>query len=241
MYIEAKRSRRSAKAGSHPSGGGNQHQSRGQNRRKAYIPPRRESVFCLLSPVFRLQPPLPILPKLSTMRPPFAQNKPNFLNPKTDANFYATEIYTNIPLYSTPKNKPKTKPIQTRRRARGGPIPKRQKSMHPPVHPNRHSDRSPLGAKRRNLFQHFRHLPLCLFRPICQPYGSLLCKTNPISRRTNVIQALLMERFTEMTRPIRSEKTNPIKPKQTRRFIPWLVPWVPAPYGGRARAASPPS
>jgi len=48
------------------------------------------------------------------------QNKPNPSTPGTITTSYATKIYTNIP----PRQSPKNKPNQTRRRARGGPIPR---------------------------------------------------------------------------------------------------------------------
>ena len=67
------------------------------------------------------------------------QNKPNPQNPKTTTTSYATESYDNIPPRRSQKNKPK----QTRRRARGGPIPR----------PLLRSERiQNLGAKRISRF-----------------------------------------------------------------------------------------
>ena len=42
------------------------------------------------------------------------QNKPNFLNGKTNATSYATQIYSSIPLRPSPKKQTQTKPILQR-------------------------------------------------------------------------------------------------------------------------------
>ena len=54
------------------------------------------------------QTPMPLYPRACEA---LAQNKPNPQNPKTNATSYTTKRYTNIPLPSTRKNKPKTNPI----------------------------------------------------------------------------------------------------------------------------------
>ena len=44
----------------------------------------------------------------------FMQNKPNFRKAETNATYYATKTYTNIPLRSLQKNKPNSNPIQAK-------------------------------------------------------------------------------------------------------------------------------
>jgi len=82
-----------------PSGEGNQHQNRSQNRSKAHIPASRESIFRL--------PKSPTWPILSGNHGVIAQNKPNPPNPKTNATSYTKNSYPNIPLRPARKNKPK--------------------------------------------------------------------------------------------------------------------------------------
>lgn len=57
-------------------------------------------------------PNTPTQSRLTRIRALSAQNKPNPQNSKTNTNSCATQIYTDIPLCSTSKNKPKTNPIQ---------------------------------------------------------------------------------------------------------------------------------
>src|SRR4030043_1500911 len=75
---------------------------------------------CLLYSVFFVpsclsgQDPRSTLVETPLQITPFLQNKPNFLNGKTTATSYATQIYSNIPLHPSPKEQTQTKPILQR-------------------------------------------------------------------------------------------------------------------------------
>jgi hypothetical protein len=48
---------------------------------------------------------------VSTNRPYFLQNKPNFKNPQMNVSIYYTKVYSNETAFRRGKNKPKTNPI----------------------------------------------------------------------------------------------------------------------------------
>ena len=78
------------------------------------------------------------------------QNKPNFLNGKTNATSYATQIYSNIPLRPSPKKQTQTKPIlqrNTQHAIRDTQHAIRKPNPNKPNSSNRKNDPKPLPQK----------------------------------------------------------------------------------------------
>src|SRR3990170_38451 len=78
-----------------------------RSRSKANIPIHRESLFCILSPVFRLLPNTPILPTLPPIHQSILQNEPNLCNVKMTLNLCCEKYYEKTPPRRPRKNKPK--------------------------------------------------------------------------------------------------------------------------------------
>jgi len=97
--------------------GGNQHQNRSQNRSKAHIPARRESIFRPLR--FPKPPKQPVLPQFHSLcvlcdlcgYKSIMQNKPNFQNPETNATSFTAKDYRRKPLLLDSKKQTQTNPI----------------------------------------------------------------------------------------------------------------------------------